>query len=97
MADPLIPTAAAPSLTNAHKNPPMMGSQVLALNRSGVLVKAVWTSQSIKWFDAWMEHPTVPADVKEMQSARYGDNLLLREDGYPNAPDLYGDGHGRDL
>lgn len=99
MADPTIPTEEAPSLTNAHRQQPVNGTQVLALNRSGVLVKAVWTSQSIKYFDAWMYHPKVPQDVKDIQSARFGGNLLLREDGFPNAPvnTLYGDGYGRDL
>lgn len=74
MADPLIPTEDAPSLTNAHKSQPALGTQVLALNHSGVLVKAMWTSQSIKYFDAWMYHPKVPQDVKDLQTQRYGDN-----------------------
>lgn len=71
MKDPTRPTKPTVSLTNAHKTPPTPGQRVLALQHGGVLVPEVWTSSSINHFDAWMEYPDVPEDVKKLQSERF--------------------------
>lgn len=64
-------TAEVVSLTNAHIEQPPAGSRVLALTRGGKLVEAIWRSNSLGEFDAWVSYPKVPDDVKQIQSARY--------------------------
>lgn len=71
MGDPLRPTAHSVSLTNAHTNPPNNGTEVWALTRGGKLCETRWTDESILYFDAYCGYPTIPADVKALQLARY--------------------------
>lgn len=59
------------TLINAHMSPPPNGSRVMALNRTGVLIHTIWTSKSIQTLDAWSAYPSVPEDVRELQSSRY--------------------------
>ena len=64
-------TALRPELKNAHLNPPMNGMHVQALTHGGKLVETVWNNNSILYFDAWCEFPTIPGDVKELQLSRF--------------------------
>lgn len=68
--EPDRPTLPRVELIDAHLTPPPNGARVLALNRGGVLVHAVWTSDALKYFDAWAAYPKVPASVKAIQAAR---------------------------
>lgn len=68
--EPDRPTLPTVELINAHETPPPNGARVLALNRGGVLVHAVWQSSSLQQFDAWAAYPKVPASVKAIQQAR---------------------------
>lgn len=70
MNEDTITTAKEVELTDAHLTPPPSGATVLALTHGNVLVRAVWTSQSIHYFDAWCYMPRRSASVKERQIAR---------------------------
>jgi hypothetical protein len=76
-------TTHAAVLTNAHTNPPNIGEQVLALTIGGKLVETTWKSDSLRYFDAWCGYPTIPDDVKALQSDRYtqprSDTITMRE------------------
>jgi hypothetical protein len=72
-------TTHAAVLTNAHTNPPQVGEQVLALTIGGKLVETTWKSDSLRYFDAWCGYPTVPDDVKALQSARYSCSITVQK------------------
>jgi hypothetical protein len=65
---------------DSHERQPANGSRVQALTIGGVQVSLVWTSDSIKWIDAWQSHMKVPATVKARQLARYNNNAA---EGHP--------------
>lgn len=71
MSDPNIPTAQTVELIDAFLQSPPVGMRVLALTRGNILVSAVWNSDSINTFDAWMYHPKVPQTVKDRQAERW--------------------------
>lgn len=71
MSEPHIPTRQAVMLRPVPTDPPTPGSDVLALNHGGCLVRVKWSSASAQDFDAWCEHPTVPQEVKDVQLARF--------------------------
>lgn len=66
-----ILTANVVELIDAHEMPPAVGSCVLVLTIGGVLTKTEWKSDSLKYFDAYCEHPKIPESVKKRQLARY--------------------------
>lgn len=68
--EPDRPTLPRVELINAHEQQPPGGARVLALNRGGVLVHAVWGRDSLLYFDAWAAYPQVPASVKAIQASR---------------------------
>ena len=59
MPDPLRPVAVAPELRDAIDDPPTPGAHVIALGLGGCLAQAVWTSESDRFFVAWMPYPKV--------------------------------------
>lgn len=71
MSDPNIKTAKQVELIDALVEQPPMGMRVQALTRGNILVSAIWTSDSINTFDAWMHHPKTPLSVKDRQMERY--------------------------
>ena len=71
MSEPERPTVEKSEMVNAHVRQPSPGSRVWALNHGGSLVQEVWSSNSIKYFDAWAYYMKVPADVKAIQAARF--------------------------
>jgi hypothetical protein len=66
-----ILTDNAPEWIDAHISPPESGSRVQGLTIGGCQVSLVWTSESIKFIDAWHKHLKVPKSVKDRQMARY--------------------------
>lgn len=56
---------------DAHESPPPIGSRVQCLTIGGVQVSAVWTSESIKYYDAWQRHIKMPESIKKRQLERY--------------------------
>ena len=59
------PTARVVELIDAHIAEPPVGTRILALTKGNVLVPAIWMSNSLEYFDAWMIYPKVPISVKE--------------------------------
>lgn len=59
---------------DSHERQPANGSRVQALSIGGVQRSTVWTSDSIKWFDAWQSHMKIPAQIRARQLARFNKN-----------------------
>lgn len=66
-----ILTANVVELIDAHERAPKAGSSVLALTVGGVLVRATWGKDSLKYYDAWCRMPRVPEGVRARQLKRY--------------------------
>lgn len=63
-------TAPVAELIDAHQQEPAPGSHVQALTVGGILVSAVWKSDSLRYFDAWAPFPKIPDSVKKRQLGR---------------------------
>ena len=59
------PTSKFVELIDARISTPPDGTRILALTKGNVLVPAIWQSDSLQYFDAWMFYPKVPISVKE--------------------------------
>lgn len=71
MKDPLRPTRPVVELIDCDDEMPTSGSSVLAIGLGGTLAPIVWTSESIKFFKAWMPYPKVPVSVKNKLLEQY--------------------------
>lgn len=71
MSDPDRIVAESTTMFDALTHPPQVGMRVHALNKGGVMVQAVWTSESHKYFEAWHPYLKIPASVKERMNARH--------------------------
>ena len=71
-----IKTAHIVELIDALVEQPPNGMRVQALTRGNILVSAIWNSDSINTFDAWMYHPKIPLSVKNRQIQRYTKEML---------------------
>lgn len=65
MTDPFRPTRPVVELIDCVDETPTPGSRVLAIGLGGTLAPVIWTSESIKFFKAWMPYPKIPAAVKQ--------------------------------
>jgi len=54
----------------AGNEPPSPGSRVFALNHGRKIVEVIWTSESHKFYDAYMPYPSVPDEVTQLQWRR---------------------------
>ena len=76
MSDHNIKTAKTVELIDVLVEQPPNGMRVQALTRGNILVSAIWNSDSINTFDAWMHHPKTPLSVKNRQINRYTKEML---------------------
>lgn len=71
MSDPDRIVEQTAYMRDALTDPPPVGMRVHALNKGGVMVQAVWTSQSHKDFEAWHAYLKIPQSVKDRMNGRY--------------------------
>lgn len=71
MSEPLRPTAMTVELIAVKRQAPANGAHVLALGKGGILMKEVWTSKSAEFFVAWMPHPKVSQEIKDLLMEQY--------------------------
>lgn len=72
MSDPNRKVAKVVELIDIDVEMPQNGQLVLALGLGGKLCEEVWTSNSHKFFKAFMPYPKIPASVKEKLMKQYG-------------------------
>ena len=71
MTDPLRPTRPVVELIDCADETPTPGSRVLAIGLGGTLAPIIWTSESSKFFKAWMPYPKIPQAVKDKLMEQY--------------------------
>ena len=75
MSDPDRIVSEFTYMRDALTDPPPVGMRVHALNQGGVMVQAVWTSESQKFFEAWHPYLKIPKTVKDRMSKRHANEL----------------------